>query len=101
MHAGIVLLSDIVDCKNAVACEVKIFEDPKHDLLPELTEWTLYNSDKLVEVDNSITVKIKRFEKSIDILGVNVESQVIDCLGKLVLIKSARAVVVHDFKAAS
>lgn len=101
MHTGIVLLSDIVDCKNAVACEVKIFEDSKDDLLSELTEWTFYNSHKLVEVDHAITIEIKGFKKPIDIFRVNVESLVIDCFGELVLIKSARAVVVHDFEAAS
>ena len=100
MHRGVVLLSQVVYGEDTIAVEVESFEGSDYDLLSELAEWALDHSHKLIEVNHTVAVGVERFEKTIDIFWVNLETEIIDCFSELILVQSAGAVVVHYLEAA-
>ena len=87
MHTCVVFVSNVSKCKNAVSGKVESLKHSEYDLLPELAEWALNHAHKLVELDYAVSVKIERFEKPVDVLRVDVDTEVVDGFCELVLIK--------------
>ena len=69
-------------------------------MLSELTEWAFDYSYEFIEVDDTVAVGVERFEKTIYILGVNLETKIIYSFCEFVLVKSSGTVVVHNLEAA-
>lgn len=74
MHTCVVFVSNVSECKNAVSGEVESLKHSEYDLLPELAERALNYAHKLVELDYTVSVKIERFEKPVDVLRVDIDT---------------------------
>jgi len=101
MHTGVVFVTQIGNREDTVSVEVERLESSDHNLLSEKTQWALYYSHELVEVNHAIAIYIEGFEQTVNVLGVNIDTKIVDCFCEFVLIKSTRVVVVHDFETAS
>jgi hypothetical protein len=55
-------------------------------------------SQKFVEVDFSTAIDVHSFEEALDVLRVELNSKVVDCLSELVKIKSASTIVISDLE---
>jgi hypothetical protein len=86
MHRGVVFLSQVGYGEDAIAVKVESFESSDYNLLSELAEWALDHSYKLIEVNHTVTIGVERFEKTIDIFLVNLETEIIDCFSELILV---------------
>lgn len=88
MHTSVVFVSQVSNCENAVAIEVKRLEGSQHDLLSKQTERALHNSHEFVEVNHTVAVDVERPEKTVNVFRVNINAEIVDCFCKFVLVKS-------------
>jgi hypothetical protein len=98
VHPCVIALFNVVDFKSSILIYVDLLESLDANIGSELVHRSDYASNEFVEVNLIVSIYVKDLEKSSNIFLINLYSEVVDCLGELILIKGTRIVIVHDLK---
>jgi hypothetical protein len=98
VHPCVIALFNVVDFKSSILIYVDLLESLNANIGSELVHRSDYASNEFVEVNLIVSIYVKDLEKSSNIFLINLYSEVVDCLGELILIKGTRIVIVHDLK---
>ena len=96
MLSSIVLVLELNQTYLTIHVNIKSSIGSFAKVLSKLVHFANDESQKFVEVDFSTAVDVHGFEEALDVLRVELNSKVVDCLSELVEIKSARTIVISD-----
>jgi hypothetical protein len=89
VHPGVVTFLNVVDFEHTVLIDIDLLKSLDANVCAHLVHWPDDAPNEFVKVDFVVAVYIENLEESRDIFGVDFDTEVVDCLGELVLVKSA------------
>jgi len=93
-----ILGGELLDIKGAILIEVESSEGPLNKIPPELAHLTDDNSQKFIKVHLSALINVHGLEEALDVLGIDLDAEVIAALLELLEVKATTAVVVSYLK---
>ena len=87
VHLCVIRTSDIVKVDLAVSCLIQDLEGFEGKVGSELVHGSNYDSNKLIEVNLTITCVVEALEQSCKILGFDVDSEILNGFVKLVWVE--------------
>ena len=89
VHTSVITLFNVFERQDAVTCVVYLFESLDADVGSEFVQRADHHSHEFVEVNFAIATVIENLEKCCDVFWIDLYAEVVDGLGKLVLVKRA------------
>jgi hypothetical protein len=98
MHASIVHHLELFKFDALILILVKSLESSFNEGPSELAHFTDDNPEELVEADLTSAIDVDGFEKTLNVLLVNIHTKVINSIRELFKIEHARAIIVSNFE---
>jgi hypothetical protein len=89
-----ILGGELLDIKSTILIEVESSEGPLNKIPPELAHLTDDNSQKFIKVHLTALINVHGLEEALDVLGIDVDAEVIAALLELWEVKAATSIVI-------
>ena len=101
MHRCIVCALNVFKRDYSIPRSIQNLECLDAELCAEVVHWTDNDANELVEFYFSVTIYVEALEKCGQILRLNLNAKVLDCLIELIWVESTTVIVVHDLELAA